>query len=227
MMRQKTMMIAGVIAAGALLAGCSGETTPSPSPGAEQVTSPSASATEPTDGADAGSDDPGVGVAVDEVRDGQWQVGDAGEVNFTADGGSLSLGDVKAADGWEQRVSDDKPDEIEVHFVRGDEKWKFEVELENGTMQISKQLTIMNASSGSYSVGNIATLDFRADGDALTVENVKTNEGWPVEKTDEDSDSVEVSFKMPDGAGSAEFEAERDGGVVTVEISQKLRRSIG
>lgn len=227
-MRQKMMVVAGVIAAGAMLAGCSGETTANPSsPGAEQVASPSASATEPSDSGDAGSDDLGVGVAVDEVRDGLWQVGDAGEVNFTADGGSLSLGKVKPADGWEHRVADDKADEIEVHFVRGDQEWKFEVELEKGTMQISKELKIANASSGSYSVGNIATLDFRADGDAFTVENVQHNDGWPLEKTEEDSDSVEVSFKMPDGAGSAEFEAERDAGVVTVEISQKLRRALG
>ncbi|SJN21069.1 hypothetical protein FM104_02960 [Microbacterium esteraromaticum] len=42
----------------------------------------------------------------------------------------------------EHPIADDKPDEIEVHFVRGDQQWKSEAERDAGvvTLKITQKL---------------------------------------------------------------------------------------
>ncbi|MGF2949258.1 hypothetical protein [Microbacterium alcoholitolerans] len=225
--------LAGVVTFGLLLAGCSGASDPGSDTSAPAAP-PAASDFPAPDSTETGADgkgqaaaSDGSGVAVDEARDGTWQVGDAGEVDFTAQNGSLSLGEVRPADGWEQRIADEQPDEIEVHFTQGDQEWKFEVEADDGGLQISKQLKIRNASSAEFQVGSAATLTFTADGSTLSVADLTPASGWTVVKQDESADDIELGFRNSAGDGEAEFEAETDRGNVKVEISQKMRGPIG
>lgn len=232
MKRQATTALAAAVTLGLLLTGCSGagdEPTPT-----EPAVSTTASDTPTNESPDTGSGDdtPSTDIAadaaaVDEIRDGTWQVGNAGEVEFTVQNGALSLTEVRPADGWQQRISDEKPDEIEVHFTQGDQEWKFEVESENGTLQISKELKIRNGASGDFQIGSAATLTLTVDGTTISVSDVMPASGWTTIKQDESPDDIELDFRNESTGGTAEFEAEVESSGVKIEISQKLRGQIG
>ena len=128
--------------------------------------------------------------------------------------------DVRPSSGWDQRVADEKADEIEVHFTRGGTDWKFEVELDRDNMEVSKEQEIRQADAGTYPVGDAGEVDFRADGDSLTLGDVRTNEGWEVTKRDESTDEIEIDFVR--GDATAEFEAETGSGGIELEIDQKV-----
>lgn len=224
-----TVALGTAVALGMLLTGCSGTEAPSPAasdPSASTSDSPqSEPSSSPHSGGTAISD--GAGVSIDEIRDGTWQIADAGEVEFTAEGGSLSLTEVRPSDGWQQRVTDEKPDEIEVHFTQGDQEWKFEVESERGTVQISKELTIRNGGSGDFQIGSTATLTLVVDGSTISVSDITPASGWSTVKQDESPDDVELDFRNDSTGGTAEFEAEAGSTGVKIEISQKLRGTAG
>ncbi len=224
-----TAALAGAVALGMLLTGCSGAESPSPSTSDASASTSESPQSQPSSSPDSGgtTTSDGAGVAVDEVRDGTWQVGDAGEVEFAAEGGSLSLAEVRPSDGWQQRVTDEKPDEIEVHFAQGDQEWKFEVESERGTLQISKELTIRNGASGDFTIGSAATLTLVVDGSTISVSDITPASGWSTMKQDESPDDVELDFRNDSTGGTAEFEAEAGSTGVKIEISQKLRGTAG
>lgn len=117
-------------------------------------------------------------------------------------------------------MADEKADEIEVHFTRGRTDWKFEVELDRDNMEVSKEQEIRQADAGTYPVGDAGEVDFRADGDSLTLGDVRTNEGWEVTKRDESTDEIEIDFVR--GDATAEFEAETGSGGIELEIDQKV-----
>lgn len=229
--------VSGLLAVGLLVTGCAGggggggeqaaATTPAAT-GATAVQSPTG--TDETSAATSTSS-PGTvlpassGGAVDELRDGTWQVGDAGEVEFALEGGALSLTEVRPAEGWQHRVADEQPDEIEAHFTRDATDWKFEVELDAETMEISKELEIEQAEGGTYQVGSAAEVSFDTDGSTVTLGDVRTNDGWTVVKQDESTDDIEIDFSNDIG-GSAEFEVEAEDTGVGLEIDQKLTGSI-
>lgn len=233
----------GALAVALLAAGCAGDGAqqqaqePAASTAAQTTAADSASASgtatgEPTStaagtasGSPASTGGPSssaAGGAVDELRDGTWQVGDAGEVEFALANGALSLTEVRPADGWQQRVSDEKADEIEVHLTRDTTDWKFEVELDADNLEISKELEIKQAEGGTYRVGSAGEVSYDTDGTTVTLNDVRPSQGWTVTKRDESSDDIEIDFRNDDTGGSAEFEAEADDGAVELEISQKL-----
>jgi len=212
-----------------LLTGCSDAQAPAPAASDSSSSASESPQSQPSSTPDSGgtSTADGAGVAVDEIRDGTWQVGDAGEVEFAMQSGALSLTEVRLADGWQQRVADEKADEIEIHFTQGDREWKFEVELERGSVQVSKELKIRGGASGEFQIGSAATLTLAVDGSTVTVGDVTPASGWRVVKQDESPDDVELSFRNASGDGTAEFEAETGGSGVKIEISQKLRGPLG
>lgn len=209
---------AALLGLGLLMAGCSGdaptpETTPAEEPDGSE---------EPSDSGSPSADDAGsAGGAVDELRDGTWEVGDAGEVEFALADGSLSLIEVRPAEGWQDRVSDESSDEVEVYFAQGNIEWEFEVELGAGSMEISKELEIDQAESGTYDVGSAAEVEIEIDGTTVTLVDVRPAEGWEITKRDESSDEIELDFANDDG-GTAEFEAEVEVDGIELEIEQKL-----
>jgi hypothetical protein len=67
---------------------------------------------------------------------GSWPVGDAGIVTFSLDGDRLVLDDVTTADGWTSRVEEEDADAIQVDFDRDGISWEFEVEVDDGRLEV-------------------------------------------------------------------------------------------
>lgn len=65
-----------------------------------------------------------------------YEVGPAGEVEISVEGDSLTLVEARPNEGWSIDEIEEEDDEIEVDFVRGNEEWEFEAELENGQVEI-------------------------------------------------------------------------------------------
>ena len=115
-------------------------------------------------------------------------------------------------------------DDVEVHFLKGNVDWKFEVEIDNN-MEISEEQDISQARGGTYKVGDAGEVQFRSDGGSLTLINVQTNTGWKATKREVSSDDIEIDFRQ--GKTKAEFGAELDdSGRLSLEINQKLKGPI-
>lgn len=65
-----------------------------------------------------------------------YQVGPAGEVELRDDNGRLVLVDARPNQGWRVEDVEEEADEVELDFVRGNEEWKFEAELEEGQIDV-------------------------------------------------------------------------------------------
>lgn len=65
-----------------------------------------------------------------------YEVGPAGEVEISVESDSLTLVEARPNEGWSIDEIEEEDDEIEVDFVRGNEEWEFEAELENGQVDI-------------------------------------------------------------------------------------------
>jgi hypothetical protein len=158
------------------------------------------------------------------VRDGTFKVDKAGTGEFQVNNNALDLQDVSPKSGWRQRIAAGSSDDIEVHFLKGNVDWKFEVEIDNN-MEISKEQDISQAQGGTYKVGDAGEVQFRSDGGSLTLVNVQTNTGWKATKREVSSDDIEIDFRQ--GRAKAEFGAELDdSGRLSLEINQKLKGPI-
>lgn len=103
---------------------------------------------------DTGNNDPNqgdgsagsAGSTATEPRDGVWTVGDAGEVEFASENGSLSLVEARPASGWTERVEEQGPEEIEVDFFRDNLRYQFTAEIDDGQLevQVDQQTVGMN-----------------------------------------------------------------------------------
>jgi hypothetical protein len=159
------------------------------------------------------------------VRDGTFWVDQAGTVEFQVNNNALDLRDVSPKSGWRQRIAAQSPDDIEVHFLKGNVDWKFEVEIDSNSMEVSKEQDISQARGGTYKVGDAGKVQFRSSGGSLTLVNVQTNTGWKTTKRDVSSDDIEIDFRQ--GRAKAEFGAElEDSGRLSLEINQKLKGPI-
>jgi hypothetical protein len=156
------------------------------------------------------------------VRDGTFRVDKAGTVEFQVNDSALDLRDVNPNSGWRQRIAAQSSDDVEVHFLKGNVDWKFEVEIDANNMEISEEQDISQARGGTYKVGDAGEVQFRSDGSSLTLVNVQANNGWKVTKRELSSDDIEIDFRQ--GRAKAEFGAELDdSGRLSLEINQKLK----
>jgi hypothetical protein len=155
------------------------------------------------------------------VRDGTFRVDKAGTVEFQVNDNALDLQNVSPKSGWRQRIAAQSSDDIEVHFLKSNVDWKFEVEIDSN-MEISEEQDISQARGGTYKVGDAGEVQFRSDGSSLTLVNVQTNTGWKTTKRDVSSDDIEIDFRQ--GRAKAEFGAELDdSGRLSLEINQKAK----
>jgi len=204
-----------VVAALASCGGASGgveEAEDEQQPETEQATTQQ---TEATTGEDVGSIP-----EVAEVRDGVWEVGDAGEVDFRFENGMLMLVDARPNSGWNVEIDEQSADEIEVDFVSGDTEWEFEVEAEGNILEIETRQRIDNAPDGVYQLGDAEEVELAREGERLTLTEVRPNEGWNVNTSEEDADEIEVDLDR--GNVQWEFEAELDDGETEVYVDQKI-----
>lgn len=86
--------------------------------------------------ADVSRTETGDGGEVAVMRDGVWEVGDAGEVEFRFDNGALALVGTRANSGWEVDIDQQDDDDIEVDFGRDNVEWDFDVEAEGSVLRV-------------------------------------------------------------------------------------------
>ncbi len=206
------VVLAMVVAALASCGGASGggeKAEDEQQPETEQATQQ----TEATTGEDASSVP-----EVAEVRDGVWEVGDAGEVEFRFENGALTLVDARPNSEWNVEIDEQSADEIEVDFVGGDTEWEFEAE--GNILEIETRQRIDNAPDGVYQLGDAGEVEFAREGERLTLTEVRPNEGWNVNTSEEDADEIEIDLDR--GNVQWEFEAELDDGETEVHVDQKI-----
>jgi hypothetical protein len=96
------------------------------------------------------------------VRDGTFRVDQADTVEFQVSNDALDLRDVSPSSGWRQQTAAQSSDDIEVHFLKGNVYWKFEID--SNSMDISKEQDISQAKGGAYKVGDAGEVQIRSDG---------------------------------------------------------------
>ncbi|HET8594947.1 MAG TPA: hypothetical protein VFM07_06845, partial [Intrasporangium sp.] len=194
--------------------GAGGGATTGAGNGSAASTAGASGSTQPSSGSQA--------AGVTEIRDGVWDVGDAGQVQFSVRQGQLRLMSSTPASGWQKAQPPvQQPNAIEVDFTQGtDTTWTFRAQLSGSQLQITKQLTILKAADGSYPVGGAGSVSFIGSGSQLKLTNVSPEAGWSVAQQQSSPTSIVVSFKQ--GAGTAQFTATTSGTDVTVTTSQQL-----
>lgn len=210
------------------LTACSGsdQAEPQQSESAPRGSAPESSSSEPSGGSSSSSNPSdsesptGNDSDTDEARDGAWELPGAGVVEFENKDGKLTLVSAEAKPGWKKQVTDESADEIEVHFTKGDTRWKIEAELDSDGLEVSREQDIKPAEAGEFEVLDAATVTFSASGEKLDLDDVVVADGWKETTRDVSSDEIEIDFTK--GSAKAEFEAEFDRGQLEVEISHKV-----
>lgn len=87
-------------------------------------------------GVDGGQAEISTGRDIQPAEAGSYMVGDAAEVGFSSEGGTLTLDNVDARDGWRVTEQDESSDEIELEFARGNLTAEFEAELSDGQINL-------------------------------------------------------------------------------------------
>lgn len=67
---------------------------------------------------------------------GRYELGQAGSMEFDVRDGGLVLNDVTANDGWDLRMDEETTDEVEFILTGGDERWRVEIELDDGEVEL-------------------------------------------------------------------------------------------
>ena len=160
----------------------------------------------------------GGGVVV--MRDGVWEVGDAGEVEFRFENGSLALDSVRPNPGRNVEVAEEAPDEIEVGFARDNAEWKFEVEAEGNVLRVERQQDLDPAEAENYAVGDAGEVEVGLEDGGLVLRDARANQGWNVRVEEQTSDEIEVDFVR--GNVERQFEAEIDDGEVDVRVDERI-----
>ena len=193
----------------------------------ETAGAPPATGVAPTTASPGGTDSPTstalptAGLSdTEQARAGSWPVADAGTVVFETSGGALRLVSADPKPGWNRRLADNSATHIEAHFTKGNTDWKFEAEVDDGRLEISRERDTRPAPAGSYRVLDAATVSFTASGNSLRVGTITPSAGWRETIRDVSSDDIEIDFTK--GAATAEFEAEIDRGQIKLELSQKV-----
>jgi hypothetical protein len=177
-----------------------------------------------TDAADAAeaAGDTAAGEVVDLTTavPGTWPVGDAGTVTFSLAGGRLVLEDVSTADGWTSRIDEEDDDELEVDFERDGVSWEFEVEVDDGRLEVELRQDLRDAQPGSYDLADAGSFAFEVADGRLTLTTLDVADGWELTEREEDADEFE--FELRQGEREFDVEVELDDGRVEVEIDYKV-----
>ena len=168
---------------------------------------------------------PGAGGPYGASRDGVWEVGVAGEVEFSVTGpGSLSLAGVRPSTGWALTGQEVSSDGFDVDLRRGPVSFEVQVELEAGVLEISVDQDIGPAQPGTFFVGEAATVTVAVQGGALVLGAVLIDDGWVLIDRDVDGDEIELDLQRAgaDAVELWEFTADLDDGVLEVSIDYEI-----
>ena len=166
-----------------------------------------------------------VGGPYGELRDGPWGVGVAGEVDFRVTGpDSLELVGVAVNEGWQVREQEVESDKIDIEYERGPVEYRFEVEIDDGLLELEIDQDIDRTSSGTFAVGEAATVDITADVGSLTLGDVMLTDGWGETSREVDNDDIELDFRR-EGDGFFELwelNADRGRDSLDVEVDYEI-----
>lgn len=166
-----------------------------------------------------------VGGPYGELRDGVWAVGPAGEVEFRVTGAnSLELVGASANDGWTITEQETDSDSIDVDFRSGPVSFDFQVEINDGVLELEIDQDIDPAAPGTFAVGEAATAPVSVDGGRLVLGDVSIASGWNETSRDLDSDDFQLDFRR-DGNGFFELwelNADLDNGQLEIEVDYEI-----
>jgi hypothetical protein len=166
-----------------------------------------------------------VGGPYGELRDGPWAVGVAGEVDFRVTGpNSLELVGVGVNEGWQVREQEVESDKIDIEYQRGPVEYRFEVEIDDSLLELEIDQDIDRTSSGTFAVGEAATVGITADTGSLTLGDVALADGWDETSREVDNDDIELDFRrQSDGFFELwELNADRGRGSLDVEVHYEI-----
>ncbi|MGA8048149.1 MAG: hypothetical protein WCA30_17980 [Dermatophilaceae bacterium] len=166
-----------------------------------------------------------VGGPYGELRDGPWGVGVAGEVDFRVTGpNSLELVNIGVTEGWQLREQEVESDKIDIEYHRGPVEYRFEVEIDDGLLELEIDQDIDRTSSGTFAVGEAATVDITAEVGALTLGDVMLADGWGETSREVDNDDIELDFRrQTDGFFELwELNADRGRDSLDVEVHYEI-----
>ena len=191
--------------------GASGSTAATTEPAATLTTATDGATTDGADASGTPTDDssasvemgdevfgttPDMGGPYGELRDGVWGVGVAGEVDFRVTGpDTLELANIVVNDGWQVREQEVESDKIDIEFQRGAVEYRFEVEIDEGLLELEIDQDIDRTGSGTFAVGESATVGITAEVGNLTLGDVGVADGWSEVKREVDNDDIELDFR--------------------------------
>jgi len=197
-----------------------GDTSPTPT-GTPGGAAPTATAgADATRGGGVAESTPAPSGSPLELRDGTWEVGEAGTVEFSASADTLELIDVNPASGWSETEREVERDEIEVQFERDNLDWTIEVQLSDGVLEIEIDQDIDDGEPGTYTVGEAGTVEFALQGGALALVEVLPNEGWTSEVDEASDDDIEVDFRRENV--TYDFDVELDDGTIDIDLDFEI-----
>jgi hypothetical protein len=155
---------------------------------------------------------------------GSWPIGAAGRVTWDVEGDELVLRDHAPADGWDAVVEEEDDDELELVFRRGDERWRYEVELDSGRLEIELAYDRADAPAGAYDLPDGGSFTFELVDDVLALTSLQVPDGWEEVERDESDDEFSFTLRAPageDGERRVEVEVEFNG-AVELEIDYRV-----
>lgn len=82
---------------------------------------------------------------IEPAETGVYELGQAGSVEYALDDGRLTLRDVVVSDGWNLRIDEESADEIEFSLQSGNERWRVEIELDDGVIELEIDYRVRDA----------------------------------------------------------------------------------
>jgi hypothetical protein len=231
--KHKPTLLLAALCAAPILSGCVGRDDPAASAAVEQPAgitdqgavrvedaAPAAETESPVPASVTptapGSPAPG-GVA--ELPNRGWAVGNAGTVRFSVQNGGLVLDGVSPRSGWSEWVEDRGPEDIEVAFFRDNVEWRFVAELEFNGVKVETRQTTTGAQPGTYRVADVGEVEFRVDGGALTLVDVREQAGSTARVDEHDLDEIDVEFYGDNSRHR--FAVDLDDGRIEVVVDQE------
>lgn len=174
-------------------------------PSAPSVTGPNASLTDAAGIEEALAGTPAeTGGPYSELRDGVWEIGAAGEVEFRVAGDDLELVEARANDGWTITEQQDGSNKIEVDYRSGPVSYDFEVELRRGVMKLQIDQKIEPAEPGTFAIGEAGTAPVSIADGQLVLGDLSLEDGWTEAARDVNKNDFQVDLRR-DGADLVEL----------------------
>jgi hypothetical protein len=166
-----------------------------------------------------------VGGPYGELRDGVWEIGPAGSVEFRVTGpNSLELVGVVVAEGWQIVEQEVESDKIDVDFRRGPVEFQFEVEIDDNLLELEIDQDIDPANPGTFALGEAGTVAVSVENGRIVLGETAIGDGWNEVKREIDDDDIELDFRR-DGNGffeQWELYADEDNGALDIEVDYEI-----